>query len=132
MDLYTALVSGLTNQQLANDPGGTRWARLVDRTVDMFIAAVMPAADRTEERKAMMQTTTDEIATDVFRLSTFIPDANIMFNQFLVRARGAAVVPHRSARALSARVRGGRRESSPSTGCVGSPSVTSKPTSAAR
>jgi hypothetical protein len=38
MDLWTALVSGLTNQQLANDPGGTRWARLVDRSVDMFIA----------------------------------------------------------------------------------------------
>ena len=34
----------------------------------------------------MMETTTDEIATDVFRFSTFIPDANIMFNQFLVRA----------------------------------------------
>jgi len=33
-----------------------------------------------------METTTDEIATDVFRFSTFIPDANIMFNQFLVRA----------------------------------------------
>ena len=44
MDLWTALISGLTNQQLANDPGGIRWARLVDRTVDMFIAGVMPTA----------------------------------------------------------------------------------------
>jgi AcrR family transcriptional regulator len=43
MDMWTALVGGLTNQQLANDPGGTRWARLVDRTVDMFIAEVAPA-----------------------------------------------------------------------------------------
>ena len=42
MDLWTALISGLTGQQLANDPGGTRWARLVDRTVDMFIADVAP------------------------------------------------------------------------------------------
>jgi flavorubredoxin len=32
-----------------------------------------------------METSIDEIATDVFRLSTFVPDANIMFNQFLVR-----------------------------------------------
>ncbi len=33
-----------------------------------------------------METRTDEIADGVFRLSTFIPDANIMFNQFVVRA----------------------------------------------
>jgi flavorubredoxin len=32
-----------------------------------------------------METSIDEIATDVFRLSTFVPDANIMFNQFVVR-----------------------------------------------
>ena len=42
MDLWTALIAGLTDQQLANDPGGTRWARLVDRSVDMFIAHVAP------------------------------------------------------------------------------------------
>jgi len=39
-DLWTALVSGLVNQQLANDPGGTRWARLIDRTVTMYLADV--------------------------------------------------------------------------------------------
>lgn len=44
MDLWTALISGLTSQQLANDPGGTRWERLIDRSVDMFIAQVVPAA----------------------------------------------------------------------------------------
>ena len=43
MDLWTALVSGLTNQQISNDPGGTRWARLIDRTVDMFLTEVAPA-----------------------------------------------------------------------------------------
>jgi flavorubredoxin len=32
-----------------------------------------------------METRTDEIAEGIFRFSTFIPDANIMFNQFLVR-----------------------------------------------
>jgi flavorubredoxin len=33
-----------------------------------------------------METRIDEIASDVFRVSTFIPDANIMMNQFVVRA----------------------------------------------
>ena len=36
MDLCTALIGGLVDAQLANDPGGDRWARLVDRAVDMF------------------------------------------------------------------------------------------------
>ena len=36
VDLYTALVGGLLDAQFANDPGGNRWARLVDRAVDMF------------------------------------------------------------------------------------------------
>lgn len=42
MDLWTALISGITNQQLANDPGGTRWIRLIDRTVDMYLTEVAP------------------------------------------------------------------------------------------
>ena len=36
-DLYTALVSGLSTQQLANDPGGDRWLRLVDEAIDMLL-----------------------------------------------------------------------------------------------
>jgi AcrR family transcriptional regulator len=40
IDLYTALVGGLIEQQWANDPGGTRWARLVDRAVDMYADAL--------------------------------------------------------------------------------------------
>jgi flavorubredoxin len=32
-----------------------------------------------------MQTRIDEIADGIFRLSTFVPDANLPFNQFLVR-----------------------------------------------
>ncbi len=35
-DMYTALVGGLVEQQLANDPGGNRWSRLLDRTIDMY------------------------------------------------------------------------------------------------
>ena len=35
-DLWTALVAGLATQQLANDPGGTRYLRLIDDAVEMF------------------------------------------------------------------------------------------------
>lgn len=41
MDLYTALVAGLGMQQLANDPGGDRWLRLLDRAVDMYVSEVL-------------------------------------------------------------------------------------------
>ncbi|MEQ1785976.1 MAG: TetR/AcrR family transcriptional regulator [Acidimicrobiales bacterium] len=36
LDLFTALGTGLTDQQLSNDPGGDRWIRLIDRAVEMF------------------------------------------------------------------------------------------------
>lgn len=36
VDLWTAVMTGLTDQQISNDPGGDRWARLVDDAVDMF------------------------------------------------------------------------------------------------
>lgn len=36
IDLWTAVFTGLTDQQISNDPGGDRWIRLVDRAVDMF------------------------------------------------------------------------------------------------
>ena len=48
MDLWTALIGGLSSQQLANEPGGERWIRLFDRAVDMFFAEV----DRTPRPKA--------------------------------------------------------------------------------
>jgi AcrR family transcriptional regulator len=35
-DLWTALVAGLASQQLANDPGGNRYIRLIDDAVAMF------------------------------------------------------------------------------------------------
>jgi AcrR family transcriptional regulator len=35
-DLCIAMIGGLVNAQLANDPGGDRWARLLDQAVDMF------------------------------------------------------------------------------------------------
>lgn len=36
IDLYTAIIGGLIDAQLANDPGGDRWGRLLDRGIDMF------------------------------------------------------------------------------------------------
>jgi AcrR family transcriptional regulator len=50
-DIFTAIVGGLVNQQLANDPGGTRWSALLDRTVDMWADGVglppeLPAQSR--------------------------------------------------------------------------------------
>jgi hypothetical protein len=35
-DISTAIIAGMINQQLANDPGGTRWSALLDRTVDIW------------------------------------------------------------------------------------------------
>jgi AcrR family transcriptional regulator len=36
VDLYTALIGGLIEQQLANDPGGDRWRRQLPRVIGMF------------------------------------------------------------------------------------------------
>lgn len=42
LDLWTAVSGGLAAQQLANDPTGDRWSRLVDDAVAMFLAHVTP------------------------------------------------------------------------------------------
>lgn len=42
IDLWTALLTGLASQQIANDPGGERWERVVDPAVDMFLAVNDP------------------------------------------------------------------------------------------
>lgn len=36
IDLFTAIGTGLADQQLSNDPGGDRWIRLIDDAVEMF------------------------------------------------------------------------------------------------
>lgn len=36
VDLWTAIMTGLTDQQVTNDPGGNRWADLLDEAVDLF------------------------------------------------------------------------------------------------
>jgi AcrR family transcriptional regulator len=35
-DISVALIGGMVNQQLANDPGGTRWSALLERAVDIW------------------------------------------------------------------------------------------------
>lgn len=37
VDCLVAMVAGLTEAQLANDPGGTRWVRHLDRLVDLYV-----------------------------------------------------------------------------------------------
>jgi hypothetical protein len=47
LDLNTALVGGLIDAQQANDPGGDRWARLVDSAIDMWADYVgLPGSSR--------------------------------------------------------------------------------------
>lgn len=36
LDLWTAMLTGLTSQQMTNDPGGDRWLRLLDDAVDLL------------------------------------------------------------------------------------------------
>ena len=46
--MATALVTGLVDQQVSNDPGGDRWIRLIDESIDMFLAHCQPdSAPRT-------------------------------------------------------------------------------------
>jgi AcrR family transcriptional regulator len=45
-DLWTALTTGLVSQQIANDPGGSRWTRLVEDAVAMFLDYCQPPKHR--------------------------------------------------------------------------------------
>ena len=45
-DLWTAVLTGLTDQQISNDPGGTRWVQLVDRAVDMLLLHITTHANQ--------------------------------------------------------------------------------------
>lgn len=39
IDLFSALISRMAHQQVANDPAGHRWAGHAERAVDMLLAA---------------------------------------------------------------------------------------------
>ena len=43
LDMWTALISGLVDQQVSNDPGGDRWTRLIEEAVTMFLAHCEPS-----------------------------------------------------------------------------------------
>jgi hypothetical protein len=52
LDLMTAIGTGLTDQQISNDPGGDRWIRLVDEAMEMFYThATKQPATRKRTRK---------------------------------------------------------------------------------
>ena len=81
-----------------------------------------------------MRTSVDEIADGIYRISTFIPEvaapAGFTFNQFVVDAE-EPLLYHTGMRQLFPVVCEQLPESFPSSGCVGSPSATSSPTSPA-
>jgi AcrR family transcriptional regulator len=47
LEIYTSLVSGLVAQQLANDPGGRRYVRHLDETLDMYFEHMTTARRKT-------------------------------------------------------------------------------------
>lgn len=51
LDLWTALTTGLVDQQISNDPGGDRWLRLVAESVDMFLAHCAPTSPTRERAR---------------------------------------------------------------------------------
>lgn len=52
LDVYTALIAGLVSQQQANDPGGTRWRRLIPRVAQMYADQLgLPATTKKPGRK---------------------------------------------------------------------------------
>jgi len=61
LDLWTALITGLVDQQVSNDPGGDRWTRLIDETVAMFLNHCQPT--RASRKPASRQTRAKGIPT---------------------------------------------------------------------
>ena len=56
IDLWTALFTGLVDQQISNDPGGDRWTRLVDESVTMLLAQVQ--SNRVAQKRSSRTTRT--------------------------------------------------------------------------
>ena len=52
IDMWTALVTGMVDQQVSNDPGGDRWIRLIDESIAMFLAYCQVAGVASEPRSA--------------------------------------------------------------------------------
>lgn len=57
-EVWVAIIGGLINQHHANDPGGTRYVRLLERATDMWADAVgIPPTPRTARRPRRKGTT---------------------------------------------------------------------------
>lgn len=56
LDMATALVTGLVDQQVSNEPGGDRWIRLIDESIDMFLAHCQPGRARHAPRARTVPT----------------------------------------------------------------------------
>jgi AcrR family transcriptional regulator len=52
LDMWTALTTGLVDQQISNDPGGTRWSALIDEVVDMFLTHCQRTATARRRRSS--------------------------------------------------------------------------------
>jgi AcrR family transcriptional regulator len=53
VDCFVAMIAGLLNAQMSNDPGGTRWVRHLDRMIDLHLNdAQTRAHTRAETRRA--------------------------------------------------------------------------------
>ncbi len=53
IDMWTAWITGLVDQQISNDPGGDRWARLIEDFIAMFfvyIESTSPPAPGTKPK----------------------------------------------------------------------------------
>lgn len=37
VDCFVAMIAGLVNAQMSNDPGGNRWVRHLDRLIDLYL-----------------------------------------------------------------------------------------------
>ena len=51
IDMWTALVTGLVDQQISNDPGGDRWIRLSGQLVEMYLSYCMKSSPEIRSRK---------------------------------------------------------------------------------
>jgi AcrR family transcriptional regulator len=45
VDVWMALITGMTSQQIANDPNGDRWRRLLPGIVDMYLSSAVVTAE---------------------------------------------------------------------------------------
>jgi AcrR family transcriptional regulator len=51
LDMYTGIITGLVDQQLSNEPGGDRWLRLIDDSMEMFLTYAHNTRPKKRSRK---------------------------------------------------------------------------------